>query len=173
MHYDVDDIPVGTRGILCNHLAAACAHGLNLTQLEWGNITTFLTELSQPRRTSKEKSSNLGEPRASGHYGHNTDVDKTVLDALVTQYMLTDSSPEVILITEQVNADGLSVKVEEQKVAEKKLYPLSNTQLCSRQSLKSLMTPLPQARLRTLRYPTIANRYRSKVKRRADGRRRL
>ena len=110
VHYDVDDIPVGTRGILRGHLAAACAHELNLTQPEWDTVTTFLTALSQPRRTSKEKSSNLGEARASDHYGHNKDVDETVLDALVTQYMLADSAPEVKLITEHVNTDELSVK---------------------------------------------------------------
>ena len=61
-NYDVDDIPVGTRGMLRAHLAAACAHELNLTQSEWDTVTTFLTALSQPRRTSKDKSSNLGEP---------------------------------------------------------------------------------------------------------------
>ena len=55
VHYDVDDIPVGTRGILRDHLAAACAHELYLTQLERDTVTTFLTTLPQPRRTSKEK----------------------------------------------------------------------------------------------------------------------
>ena len=118
VHYGVDDIPVDTRGILRDHLVAACAHELNLTQLEWDTVTTFLTTLPQPRRTSKEKLSNLGESRASDHYGHNTDVDETVLDALVTQYMLTDSAPEMILIREQGSADGLSVKVEEHKIAD-------------------------------------------------------
>ena len=57
VHYGVDDIPVGTRGILRDHLAATCAHELHLTQLEWDTGTTFLTTLSQPRRTDKEKSS--------------------------------------------------------------------------------------------------------------------
>ena len=74
-YYDVDDIPVGTRDILRDLLAAACAHELNLTQTECDTVTTFLTTLPQPRRTSKEKSSNIGESRASDHYGHNTDVD--------------------------------------------------------------------------------------------------
>ena len=68
VHYDVDNIPVGTHAILRDHLAAACAHELNLTQIEWDTVTTFLTALSQPRRTSKENSSNLGESRASNHY---------------------------------------------------------------------------------------------------------
>ena len=40
----------------------------------------------------------------------------TVLDALVTQYMVSDHAPEAIMITEQVNADGLIVKIEEQKL---------------------------------------------------------
>ena len=73
---------------------------------------------------TKRKSSKIGESRASNHYGHNTDVDETVLGALITQYMLTGSAPEVVLITEQVNADGLSVKIEEQKVADLKTVPV-------------------------------------------------
>jgi hypothetical protein len=75
VHYGVDDIPVGTRDILRDHLAAACAHELHLTQPEWDTVTTFLTTMSRPRRTDKDKSSKIGESRASNHYGHNTDVD--------------------------------------------------------------------------------------------------
>ena len=47
-----------------------------------------------------------------------------MLGALVTQYILTDSALEVTLIMEQVNADGLSVKVEEQKVIDLKTAPV-------------------------------------------------
>ena len=47
-----------------------------------------------------------------------------MLGALITQYMLTDPAPEVILITKQVNADGLSVKIEEQKLADLKTVPV-------------------------------------------------
>ena len=47
-----------------------------------------------------------------------------MLDALVTQYIVTDSAPEVISIREQVNADGLSVEVEEQKVEGYKTVPV-------------------------------------------------
>ena len=56
VHYGVDDIPVGTRGILRGHLAAACAHELNLTQPEW--IPSLLSSLHCP---------NLDEPAKINH----------------------------------------------------------------------------------------------------------
>ena len=78
-------------------------------------------------RTDKHKSK-MGESRASDSYGQNVDVDETVLDALVAQYMVSDHAPEVIMIKEQVNADGLVVKIEEQKLADLKTVPVEQHQ---------------------------------------------
>ena len=81
--------PIGTRDVLRDHLAAACARELHMTQGEWNMVTTYLSTIdNKPRRrshsrTNKHKSS-IGESRASDSYDHNTDVDETVLDALVT-----------------------------------------------------------------------------------------
>ena len=173
MHYDVDDIPVGTRDILRDHLVAACAHELNLTQREWDTVTTFLTTLPQPRRTDKEKSSKIGESRASNHYGHKTDVDETVPGALVTQYMLTDPAPEVILITEQVNADGLSVKVEEQKVADLKTVPVEQHPAMLQAIAKEFNDLTAIGTFADIEIPnhrkSISSRIVLKVKHRADG----
>ena len=77
-------------------------------------VTTYLSTIdNKPRKRSHSRSnkhkSSIGESRASDSYGHNADVDETVLDALVTQYMVSDHASEVIMITEQVNADGLVV----------------------------------------------------------------
>ena len=51
-----------------------------------------------------------------------------MLDALVTQYMVSDHSPEVILITEQTNSDGLVLHIEEHKVADLKTVPVEQHQ---------------------------------------------
>ena len=86
--YNVEDIPIGTRNVLRVHLAAACAHELHMTQDEWDMVTTYLSSIDKPRRrthdprTNKHKSK-IGESRLSDSYGHNTDVDETVLDALI------------------------------------------------------------------------------------------
>ena len=81
-----------------------------LSALNWVGLALFLAVAIWPPLFS--------EPPC------NTDVDETVLGALVTQYILTDSALEVTLIMEQVNADGLSVKVEEQKVIDLKTAPV-------------------------------------------------
>ena len=95
-------------------------------------VTIYLSTIDKPRRrthsrTDKHKSK-IGESRASDSYGHNIDVDETVLDALITQYMVSDRSPEVIMLTEQTNADGLVVKIEEQKLADLKTVPVEQHQ---------------------------------------------
>ena len=51
-----------------------------------------------------------------------------MLDALIAQYMVSDRSPEVIMITEQTNADGLVVKIDEQKLADLKTVPVGQHQ---------------------------------------------
>ena len=96
--YNVEAIPIGTRDVLRDHLAAACAHELHMAQSEWDTVTTYLFTIDKPRRRTTKHKSEIGESRASDSYGHNTDVDETVPDALVTQYMMSDDSPEVILI---------------------------------------------------------------------------
>ena len=48
--YNVEDIPIGTRDVLRDHLAAACAHELHMTQSEWGMVATY-----SPPRTSDER----------------------------------------------------------------------------------------------------------------------
>ena len=106
--YNAEDISIDTRDVLRDHRAAACAHELHMTQDEWNMVTTYLSIIDKPRRrthirTNKHKS-NIGESRASDSYGHNVDVDETVLDALIAQYMVSDQSPEVIMITEQTNS---------------------------------------------------------------------
>ena len=144
-----------------------------LNQLEWGTVITFLTTLPQPRRTDKEKASKIGESRASDHYSHNTDVDETVLGALVAQYMLTDSAPEVILITEQVNADGLSVKVEEQKVAGLKTVPAEQHPAMLQAIAKEFNDLIAIGTFADIEIPdhrkSILSRIVLKVKHRADG----
>ena len=154
-------------------MAAACAHELHLTQLEWDTVTTCLTALSQSRRTGKKKSSKVGESRASDHYDHNTDVDETVLDALVTQYMLTDSATEATLITEQVNADGLSVKVEEQKVADLKTVPVEQHPAMLQAIAKEFNDLTAIGTFADIEIPnhrkSISSRIVLKVKHRADG----
>ena len=54
-----------------------------MTQSEWDMVTTYLSSIDKPRkcnhRTNKHKSK-IGVSRASDSYGHNTDVDETVLD---------------------------------------------------------------------------------------------
>ena len=54
--------------------------------------------------------------------------------------MLTDSAPEVILITEQANTDGLSVEVEEQKVVDLKTVPAEQHPAMLQAIANSLMT---------------------------------
>ena len=51
-----------------------------------------------------------------------------MLGALVAQYMVSDHAPEVIMIKEQVNADGLVVKIEEQKLADLTTVPVEQHQ---------------------------------------------
>ena len=51
-----------------------------------------------------------------------------MLDALVTQCMVSDHTPEVIMITEQTNSDGLVVHIEEHKVADLKTVPVEQHQ---------------------------------------------
>ena len=64
--YNVEDIPIGTRDVLRDHLAAACAHELHMTQAEWETVTTYLSTIDdKPRRrthsrTDKHKSK-IGE----------------------------------------------------------------------------------------------------------------
>ena len=123
--YNVEDIPIGAREVLRDQLAAACAHELHMTQEEWNMVTTYMSTIDnkprkRPHSRSNKHKSPIGESRASDSYGHNADVDDTVLDALITQYMVVDHAPEVIMITEQVNADGLVIKIEEQKLADLK-----------------------------------------------------
>ena len=74
--YNVEDILIGFRGVLRDHLAAACAHELHMAQSEWVTAITYLSSIDKHK-------SKIGESRASDSYGHNTDVDETVLDALV------------------------------------------------------------------------------------------
>ena len=122
--YNLEDTPIGTRDVLRDHLAAACAHELRMTQDEWDIVTTYLSTIDKPRRRThnrtNEHKSKIGESRASDSYGHNVDADETVLDAMITQHMVSDHAPEVIMITEQTNSDGLVVKIEEQKLADLK-----------------------------------------------------
>ena len=96
-----------------------------------------------------------------------------MLDALVTQYIQTDSAPEVILIMEQVNADGLSVKVEEQKVADFKTVPVEQhpamPQAIATES-DDLIAIGTFADIEILNNPrSISSRIVLKVKHRADG----
>ena len=176
--YNVEDIPIGTRDVLRDHLAAACAHELHMTQEEWNMVTTYLSTVNnKPRRrshsrTDKHKSS-IGESRASDSYGHNVDVDETVLDALVTQYMFSDHAPEVIMLTEQVNADGLVVKIEEQKLADLKNVPVEQHQSMLQAIAKEFNDLIAIGTFTGIEVPTnrkaISSRIVLKVKHRADG----
>ena len=176
--YNVEDIPIGTRDVLRDHLAAACAHELHMTQAEWKTVTTYLSTIDdKPRRrthsrTDKHKSK-IGESRASDSYGHNTDVDETVLDALVTQYMVSDHSPEVIMITEQTNSDGLVVKVEEMKLADLKTVPVEQHQSRLQAIAKAFNDLVAIGTFSSVEVPNnrkaISSRIVLKVKHRADG----
>ena len=54
--YSVEDIPIGTRDVLRDHLAAACAHELHMTQEEWNMVTTYLSTVNnKPRRRSHSR----------------------------------------------------------------------------------------------------------------------
>ena len=174
--YNVEDIPIGLRDVLRDHLAAACAHELHMTQNEWDMVTTYLSTIDKPRkhnrnRTNKHKSK-IGESRASDSYGHNTDVDETVLDALITQYMVSDHSPEVILITEQTNSDGLVVKIEEQKVADLKTVPVEQHQSMLQAIAKEFNDLIAIGTFASIEVPNnrkaISSRIVLKVKHRAD-----
>ena len=55
--YHVEDIPIGTRDVLRDHLAAACAHELHVTQPEWDTVTTYLSTIDKPRRRTNEQRS--------------------------------------------------------------------------------------------------------------------
>ena len=175
--YNVEDIPIGTRDVLRDHLAAACAHELHMTQEEWNMVTTYLSTIDKPRRrthsrTNKHKSS-IGESRASDSYGHNVDVDETVLDALITQYMVSDHAPEVIMITEQTNADGLVVKIEEQKLADLKTVPVEQHQSMLQAIAKEFNDLIAIGTFTGIEVPNnrkaISSRIVLKVKHRADG----
>ena len=65
--YNVEDITIGTRDVLRDHLAAACAHELRMTQDEWDVVTTYLSTIDKPRRRTHDRSnkhkSNIGESR--------------------------------------------------------------------------------------------------------------
>ena len=174
--YNVEDIPIGTRDVLRDQLAAACAHELHMTQPEWDMVTTYLSTLDKPRkcnpRTDKHKSK-IGVSRASDSYGHNTDVDETVLDCLVTQYMMCDHSPEVILITEQTNSDGLVVNIEEQKLADLKSVPVEQHQSMLQAIAKEFNDLIAIGTFAGVEVPNnrkaISSRIVLKVKHRADG----
>ena len=86
--------------------------------------TAYLSTIDKPRRRTNAQKYEIGESRSSESYGHNTDVDETVLGALVTQYMVSDHTPEAILITEQINSDGLVVHIEDHKVTDLKTVPV-------------------------------------------------
>jgi hypothetical protein len=59
-YYNVEDIPIGTRDVLRDHLAAACAHKLHMTQEEWNMVTTYLSTVNnKPRRRSHHLLENL------------------------------------------------------------------------------------------------------------------
>ena len=177
VHYDVEDVPIGSRDVLRDHLAAACAHDLHLTQEEWDMVTTYLSTIDKPRkcshRTNGDKSK-VGVSRASDYYGHNTDVDDTVLDALITQYMVSDGhTPEVILITEQVNSDGLVTHIEEQKVADLKTVPVEQHQPMLQAIAKEFNDIIAIGTFASIEVPAnrkaISSRIVLKVKHRADG----
>ena len=51
--YNVEDIPIGTRDVLRDHLAAFCAHELHMTQAEWDTAITHLSTIDKPRRSTK------------------------------------------------------------------------------------------------------------------------
>ena len=55
--YNVEVIPIGTRDVLRDHLAAACAHELHVTQPEWDTVTTYLSTIDKPRRRTNEQRS--------------------------------------------------------------------------------------------------------------------
>ena len=176
--YNVEDIPIDAREVLRDHIAASCAHELHMTQEEWNMVTTYLSTIdNKPRKRSHSRSnkhkSSIGESRASDSYGHNADVDETVLDALVTQYMVSDHAPEVIMITEQVNADGLVVKIEEQKLADLKTVPVQQHQSMLQAIAKELNDLIAIGTFTGIEVPTnrkaISSRIVLKVKHRADG----
>ena len=74
--YNVEDIFIGTRDVLRDHLAAACAHELHVTRPEWGTVTTHLSTIDKPRRRTNEHKSEIGESRSSESYSHNTGFDE-------------------------------------------------------------------------------------------------
>ena len=175
--YNVEDIPIGSRDVLRDHLAAACAHELHLTQCEWEMITTYLTSLDKPRKCNHRTNgykSKIGVSRASDFYGHNTDVDDTMFDALFTQYMVSDDqTSEVILITEQVNSDGLVTHIEEQKVADLKTVPVEQHYPMLQAIAKEFNDLIAIGTFASIEVPAnrkaISSRIVLKVKHRADG----
>ena len=115
---DIDD---GDRNVIREHLAAALGHELGITQEEWSYVKLFLTDMGKKERRKTKKESNIGESRSAGTYGMNADLDDTVMDALLTQYMFnTDrDNGEVILLVE----DPFTLEIEKHKLLDLKDVP--------------------------------------------------
>ena len=92
-----------------------------------------------------------------------------MLDALVTQYMVSDHTPEVILITEQTNPDELVV----QKVADLETVPVEQHQSMLQAIAKEFNDLIAICTFANIEVPNnrkaISSRIVLKVKHRADG----
>ena len=115
------DIHDDDRHVIREHLAAALGFELNITAEEWNYVKLFLTDMSKKERKKTKSESNIGESRSAGTYGMNADLDDTVMDLLLTQYLfnIDRENGEVILLVE----DPFTLKIEKHKLLDLKDVP--------------------------------------------------
>ena len=115
------DIHDDDRNVIREHLASALGYELGITQEEWTYVKLFLTDMSKKERKKTKAESDIGESRSAGTFGMNADVDDSIMDMLLTQYLFNPDrdNGEVALLVE----NPFTLEIEKHKLLDLKDVP--------------------------------------------------